>query len=67
MGLPSLRFQDLRHSCGSLLVARGVHPRIIMRTLGHSQISLTLNVYGHVQQAGQQEAATEMENLLSGS
>lgn len=47
-GLPRQRFHDLRHSCASLLLAQGVHPRIVMETLGHSQISLTMNTYSNV-------------------
>jgi integrase len=46
-GLPPMRVHDLRHSCASLLLAHGVDPRTIMETLGHSQISLTLNTYAH--------------------
>jgi len=41
--LPSIRIHDLRHTCASLLLVQGVHPRIVMETLGHSQISLTLD------------------------
>ena len=41
--LPSVRFHDLRHTAATLLLAQGVDPRTIMETLGHSQISLTLN------------------------
>lgn len=58
------RFHDLRHCCATLLLSRGVHPRIVMETLGHSQISLTLNTYSHVMPALQREAADQMESLL---
>ena len=47
-GLPPMRFHDLCHACASLLLVQGVHPRVVMETLGHSQISLTMNTYGHV-------------------
>ena len=43
-------------SCATLLLAQGVDPRTIMETLGHSQISLTLNTYSHVLAALQAEA-----------
>ena len=46
--LPAMRFHDLRHACASLLLVQGVHPRVVMETLGHSQISLTMNTYSHV-------------------
>ncbi len=64
-GLPPMRFHDLRHACASLLLVQGVHPRVVMETLGHSQISLTMNTYSHVLPALQREAADKMEAVLS--
>ena len=64
-GLPHMRFHDLRHSCASLLLAQGVHPRVVMETLGHSQIALTMNTYSHVIPALQREAADRMQAALS--
>jgi integrase len=46
--LGSLRLHDLRHSCASFLLAAGASPRTVMKTLGHSQIGLTMNTYTHV-------------------
>jgi integrase len=64
-GLPRLRFHDLRHTCATLLIAQGVHPRYVMEILGHSQIGLTMNTYGHAYLAVQREAATEMDKILN--
>lgn len=64
-GLPRKRFHDLRHTCASLLLAQGVHPRVVMDILGHSQISLTMDTYSHVIPALQREAASQMDVLLS--
>jgi integrase len=64
-GLPRLRFHDLRHACASLLLAQGVHPRVVMEILGHSQISLTMNTYSHVIPALQREAADRMDAVLA--
>jgi integrase len=47
-GLSPLRFHDLRHTCASLLIAEGAHPKEIQARLGHSSITTTLNVYGHL-------------------
>jgi integrase len=48
-GLPhSTRFHDLRHSCISLLLARGVPIKIVSELAGHADVSITLSVYGHV-------------------
>jgi integrase len=64
-GLRRQRFHDLRHSCASLLLAQGVHPRVVMETLGHSQIALTMNIYSHVLPELQREAAARMDELLA--
>jgi len=65
-GLRRQRFHDLRHGCASLLLSEGVHPRVVMETLGHSQIGLTMNLYSHVLPALQREAAASMDKVLSG-
>lgn len=65
-GLPNIRFHDLRHTAATLLLAQGVDPRTIMATLGHSQISLTLNTYSHVLPAMQRDAAEKINRLLVG-
>jgi integrase len=65
-GLPDIRFHDLRHTAATFLLAQGVDPRTIMETLGHSQISLTLNTYSHVLPSLQHDAAEKMNRLLVG-
>lgn len=65
-GLPAIRLHDLRHSCATLLLAEGVNPRVVMETLGHSQISLTLNTYSHVLPAVRRDAAQRMDAVLAG-
>ncbi|MFI9594315.1 tyrosine recombinase XerC [Nonomuraea sp. NPDC052265] len=47
-GVPRIRFHDTRHTCASLLAALDVHPRVAMRILRHSQISVTMNVYTQI-------------------
>lgn len=47
-GLPHMRFHDLRHSAATILLSRGTHPKVVQEILGHSQISMTLDVYSHV-------------------
>lgn len=64
-GLPQQRFHDLRHACASLLLAQGVPARVVMETLGHSDIRLTLNTYSHVLPEIQRQAATQMDVLLA--
>jgi integrase len=63
--LPNIRFHDLRHTAATLLLAQGVDPRTIMETLGHSQISLTMNTYSHVLPALQADAAARLDAVLT--
>ena len=63
--LPAVRFHDLRHTAATLLLAQGVDPRTIMETLGHSQISLTLNTCSHVLPALQADAAAKLDAILT--
>ncbi|WP_326689764.1 site-specific integrase [Streptomyces sp. NBC_01795] len=63
-GLRVIRLHDARHGCATLLVAAGVAPRVVMEILGHSQISITMDVYTHVVQDTQREAISHMDRLL---
>ncbi len=63
-GLPRQRFHDLRHACASYLLAAGVPARVVMETLGHSEISLTLNTYSHVLPGLGRDAADRLDALL---
>ena len=48
-GLPrALRIHDLRHTCATMLISRGVHPKAIQHHLGHASIDITMNRYGHL-------------------
>lgn len=64
-GLPKARFHDLRHTCASLLLAQGLSLREIMEVLGHSQISLTANLYSHVMPTALRNAADRMDDILA--
>ena len=64
-GLDPIRFHDLRHSCASLLVAQGVHPRIVMEILGHTQIAMTMNTYSHAIPESTREALGRLDTLLT--
>ncbi|MGC4863685.1 tyrosine-type recombinase/integrase [Micromonospora sp. DT68] len=55
---------DLRHTAASVLLAQGVPARVVMEILGHSQISVTLNIYAHVAPEVAREAAARLEGAL---
>jgi integrase len=57
-GLPPIRLHDLRHSVASILLARGVHPKVVSELLGHATIALTLDTYSHVLPSLQEEAVS---------
>jgi integrase len=57
-GLPAIRIHDLRHSCASYLLGRGVPIHIVSALLGHSRVSTTLDVYSHCLPAQQHDAVT---------
>jgi integrase len=57
-----VRFHDLRHTCATLLLTKGVHPKIVSEMLGHATI--TLDVYSHVIPGMQEAAASAMEDAL---
>lgn len=63
-GLPNIRFHDLRHTCATLLLTKGVHPKIVSEMLGHSSIAITLDTYSHVIPGLGDVAATAMEDAL---
>ena len=63
-GLRVIRLHDARHGCATILTAAGVAPRVVMEILGHSQISITMDVYTHVVQDTQREAISHMDRLL---
>lgn len=63
-GLPHIRFHDLRHTHATLLLAQGVHPKIVSERLGHSTIGITLDTYSHVLPTMQEEAARKIDSVL---
>lgn len=63
-GLRRVRLHDLRHTAASLMLTQGVPARVVMQTLGHSQIGITLNTYSHVAPELSRSAADRMQALL---
>jgi integrase len=63
-GLPAIRFHDLRHTAATLMLSRGIHPKIVAEMLGHATVAITLDVYSHVTPDMQREAARLMTEFL---
>lgn len=63
-GLPLIRFHDLRHTAATLLLGKGVHPKVVSEMLGHSQVGVTLDLYSHVTPTMHRQAAAAFDELL---
>lgn len=64
IGLPRMRFHDLRHSAATLLLHMGVPAKVVQEILGHSTFSTTMDRYSHVLPSMQQEAMDKMDDLF---
>ncbi len=62
--LPDIRFHDLRHSAATLLLSLGIHPKVVQEMPGHTQISMTMDIYSHVLPSLQQDAVSKLNDLL---
>ena len=63
-GLPNIRFQDLRHTYATLLLSKGIHPKIVSEQPGHANIGITLDTYSHVLPGMGDAAAGAMDEAL---
>jgi integrase len=63
---PRIRFHDLRHTHASLLLARGVHPKVVSERLGHASIVITLDTYSHLLPTMQEDAVREFDAWMAG-
>jgi integrase len=64
-GLTDIRFHDLRHTCATLLLSRGHHPKLVQELLGHASVAMTLDRYSHVLPGMGEQTAAAMEAALS--
>lgn len=64
--LPEIRLDDLRHTIATLALTAGVHPKVVSERLGHSTISMTLDLYSHVIPGLKTEAADKLGQIVFG-
>ena len=64
-GLPVIRFHDLRHTAGSLLINEGHSAKQVQEFLGHEKVSTTLDIYTHLSVEGKADTASCLDNLLT--
>jgi integrase len=63
-GLPAIRLHDLRHTCATILLMAGRHPKFVQEMFGHANISITLDTYSHVLPGMGDAAAGAMDEAL---
>ncbi|WP_363316480.1 site-specific integrase [Thermus sp.] len=65
LGLEKVRVHDLRHTFGSLLLARGAPLELVSERMGHANPNITLGVYRHLLERERREWVLDPEDLLS--
>lgn len=62
----SLRFHDLRHTYGSLKIEQGENLKYVQQQMGHSSITVTVDVYAHLLKKRNPRAAARTDELVFG-
>ena len=63
-GLDGVRFHDLRHTHASLMLAEGVHLKVVSERLGHATIGITGDLYSHVMPSLQRDAIEKIDRAF---
>lgn len=64
-GMPHIRLHELRHSCASLLINAGFTLKDVQEWMGHADIKMTANIYGHLDVSRKQSMAEKLSGDLS--
>ena len=67
LALPLIRLHDLRHTHATLALAAGIHPKVVQERLGHSSVTMTLDLYSHAVPGMQADAASKIAALVDGA
>jgi len=62
--LKRITFHELRHSSASFMVAKGINFKLIQEHMGHADVSLTMNLYAHVDDDQERKAANVFDDIL---
>lgn len=61
IGLKHIRLHDLRHINATLMLSYGINPKVAQQRLGHASISTTMDIYSHVTEKVEKEAADKLD------
>jgi integrase len=66
-GISGLEIHELRHTAASLMIDQGADPKLIQTQLGHSSISITYDIYGHLFPDRLDQLAARLDRLINQS
>lgn len=64
-GLPKLTIHGLRHTHATILMEKGVSPKVVSERLGHARPAITMDIYSHVLPDMQEKAALAIDAALA--
>jgi len=64
-GVRHIRLHDLRHTSATLLINQGVHAKIISERLGHADIGITMDTYGHALRTADKTTAEKLDAIFT--
>ncbi len=64
-GIDKIRFHDLRHTYASLLLANGAPMKYVQHQLGHSSITMTMNLYTHLLPEVNDKCVNLLNNIVN--
>ncbi|MGW6691930.1 tyrosine-type recombinase/integrase [Streptomyces sp. NPDC054961] len=66
-GVPRISVHDLRHLAATITITAGVPLTVVSKTLRHSTLSTTANIYGHLTQQAARKAVDTIDHTLTGA
>jgi len=61
---PTYRVHDLRHAAATAMLQAGIHPKVASERLGHASVAITLDLYSHLVEGLDSDAADRMEEVF---
>ncbi|WP_240437095.1 tyrosine-type recombinase/integrase [Streptomyces sporangiiformans] len=65
LGLPRIGVHDLRHTAATIMISSRVPLAVVSKTLRHSTLSTTVNLYGHLLPHAARDAVTAIDEALT--
>ena len=65
--LPLIRFHDLRHTFATMALEHGMDVKTLSATIGHVSSATTLDIYSHITDTMQRQAAVHIDRKIGGT